>query len=622
MMHGRSLGYVLLTLLVVMGLTVPVTAMSTVDGVQATDGNTEPVAAAAAQENTTENDSDVNVTVGQQLSTVLSVSSDEIQSDFENTAFEVSIEGREEEAKAEAIAERAEELRDGAEDIREDYDDATEAYEDGEISKSEFAQRLATLNARGKNLVNSYDQLRERANNVSALELRAAGVNQSALRAAVENLSSVNGTGSAALLSQFTGEAEGKIELETANGLSIEIKSDDGEQSREYERPQDADRNITVNQSAALETARAALSTPENGTWALTKAKVKQDEGVYEFEFELRGGSDDTGEAEVQVDGSSGEVFALEEEIEPRDEDDVEDSEEDDSEDGEEDDADAEDENDEELAMIVSDGTPSPNATVTVTVFSNGEAAANVTVFLNGDAVGTTDSAGMVTVTLPKSGEAKLEAEKGEAEGELEFEFEDEEDGEDEEDEVFRNLNVTVSLAEETVSVSVSYNGSGVDNATVYANGQAVGTTSPDGTTSFTFDTNATDELEVEVVKGAFEAELEYEVQNGSLTLIEEAHEGDGDKVESDEAESEDERDDEETDEESDDAESEDESEDEETDEESDDGESGEESGEESDDGETEDESADEETDEESDDAETDEESGDESDDEETDDDS
>jgi hypothetical protein len=563
-MKAKSLGYLLFTLFLAVGLTVPAAAVSTPNSVSATDGNA--AVAATAQENATQNNSSVNVTVGQQLSTVIDVSSDEVQTDFENTAFEVSVEGANEEEQAEAIADRAEELRERAEDIREDYEEATEAYEEDEISKSEYAQRLATLNARATNLLNSYEQLRQRAQSVSALELRAAGMNQSALRASVENLSSVSGTGAAALLKQFTGQSEGEIELETADGLSIEIQSEDGEQSREIERPRDDDRNITVSQADALDTARAALSTPENGSWTLTEAKIKQDEGAYEFAFVLRGADNQTGEAEVSVDGSSGEVFSLEEEIERRDAEDEEDDEE--REDEGEDREDDEDEEDGELAMVVSEGTPSPNATVTITVLSNGAPAENVTVFLNEQAVGTTGSDGTVTVTLPESGEAELTAQKGDAEGELEFEFEEE----DEESEVFRQLNVDASLTDDTVSVTVSYNGSGVANATVYANGQAVGTTSSDGTVTFMIDANSTEELELEVVKGAFEAELEFTVQNGSLTLTEEAHEGDGDKAEDEEEEhEEDEEDEEEGEEEGDEDNEEGEEEEEETDEEDED---------------------------------------------------
>ena len=511
-MKRTSFRYVLLAAVVVVGLTVPAAALAAGTG-QVAPG-VESGAAVAPQ--ATQNDSTVNVTVGQQLSTVLSVSSDEVQTDFENTAFELSVERPGVEERAEAIADRAEELRERAGDIRETYAEATEEYEDGDISKSAYAQRLATLNARATNLQGSYDALQQRASNVSALELRAAGVNESALRAAVENLSSVSGSGAKALLAQFTGEARGEVELETAAGLEIEVEGEDGERSREFERPRDDDRNFTVAQADALTTARDALSTPDDGRWVLTKTKVKEYEGAYEFEFALRNASQ-TGEAEVRVDASTGEVYRLEEEIEAPDEDD---------EDGE--DRDDERDDDRELALVVAEGAPAPNATVTLQVLDGGDPVEDAALFLNDEQVGTTDANGTVTVSLPESGEAKLAVESGDAEAELEFEFEDEAD----DDEVFRNLHVDASLDDGTVTVSVGYDGSPVRNASVYANGQAVGTTDADGTVTFAIDANATEDLEVEVVKGEFEAELEYDIENGSLALTEDAREGDGDKVE------------------------------------------------------------------------------------------
>ena len=518
MRNRTAISSVLLAVVVVIGMTAPAVALSTHTNHSSDSDPSGTATAMAAQDSATQNDSSVNVTVGQQLSTVIDASSDEVQTDFENTAFEISVENATAEEQAEVIADRADELRDRSEAIHADYEEATEAYTEGKISKSEYAQRLATLNARATNLRDSYEQLQQRAANVSALELRVAGVNQTALTAAVENLSRVNGSGAAALLRQFTGESQGKIELVAENGLSIEVASEDGEQSREFERPRDDNNNITVTQSEALETARAVLSTPANGSWVLTESKVTQ-EGAYEFAFALQNTSNLTGEAEVSVDGSTGEVFALTEESEARE--DTEADEEDDDREGK----------DRELAIVITEGTPAPNATVTLQVLADGESAENVIVYLNDRVAGTTGANGTVTVTLPPSGEAELTAQRGSVEGELEFEFEED----DEDDEVFRKLNVDATLDGDTVTVAVSYNGSGVENASVYASDQPVETTNSDGTVTFTIDTNETEELELEVVKGAFEAELAYVVQDNSLTLTEEAHEGDGDKVEQEE---------------------------------------------------------------------------------------
>lgn len=495
----EALVYPLVAALVVVGTLVPAAAVAAISGertaVQAGNGN-------------------VNVTTGPQLATVLSVTSDDVQTEVEATGFEFSFErARDDERRAEAVAERAEQLRERAERIREDYETATEAYREGDLTREEYARRLATLNARAENLLASYERLQQRAANVSALELRAAGLNRTALRRAMSDLDSVTGVGASALLQRFTGQSEGELELETNGGLSIEAESEDGERSREIERPRDDDPNVTVNQSTALDAARDALTTPEEGRWVLASAGIDREEGTYAFEFRLRA-NNSTGEAEVEVDGSSGEVFSLEEEIQP-----VESEEED----GEE--AEAEDDVDEdadELAVLLAEGTPDANETVTVRVLSDGAPVPNATVSVNDEPVGTTGADGTLTVTLPERSDVEITAERGEAEGELAFEL----GGEDEDREVFRKLNVSASLDDGTATVRVTFDGSGVANATVAANGEQVGTTGDDGTVTFDL-ANDTEDLEIEVVKGEFEAEVEFQVQDGSLVKVGEEREAD-----------------------------------------------------------------------------------------------
>ncbi|MFB6269289.1 MAG: hypothetical protein ABEH83_05055 [Halobacterium sp.] len=556
MTRTRTIAAVLVAAVLLVGTAAPAAAgaLGTQDGTQAASGTVDY--ASVQENNTTQNDS-VDVAVGQQLSTVVSVTSDEVETEFENTAFEVSFERANESERAEAVAERVEELRDRASDIREDYQAATEAYEAGELTKSEYAQRLATLNARADSVLNSLSAVRDRAANVSALELRAAGVTTSGLSNVTENLSAVAGAGPNAILQRFLGTSQGEVELETRGGLSIEAESEDGERSRELQRPQDDDDSITVNQSVALDAARSALSTPENGSWSLRSASVHDEDGYYKFEFALTG-ANSTGEAEVRVDGSSGDVFRLEEEIEAPERDEDDEEREEDEREGE---REGERESD-ELALVVASGTPAANETITVRALSNGEPAANVTVMLNENAVGTTGADGTVSVTLPASGEAKLTATRGESEGELEFE------SGDEDEEVYRALAVDASVSDNTTTVSVSYDGSAVEGASVYANGERVGQTGSDGTVSFA--TPSGDEVELEVVKGEFEAELSYTLQNGEYVQTEGPHQGDGDKAEDEreEDEREDSEDGESEDGESEDSESEDsetESEDEET---------------------------------------------------------
>lgn len=539
----RQIASILTALLLVFaGAAVPASAAGM-------DGAATKTGADAARTAAGTNNSTVNVTVGQQLSTVLAVTSDDVQSEVDETGFEMALERGDETSRAEAIAERAETLRERSQQIHEDYREATRAYEAGELSTSEYARRLAALNARASNVVSSYERLRQRATTVSKLDLRAAGYNRSAVSKDLASLDAVTGAGTAALLRRYTGESEGEIELETDGGLSVSVRSEDGERSREIERPRDADPALTASQSAALDAARATLTTPETGSWVLTAASVDTEAGAYRFAFALSGASA-SGEAEVSVDGSSGEVYSIEEEIERSEDGESEDGESEEAETGEAESD--EDESGDELALVVTEGTLAPGETVTVKALANGQPAASVPITFDDERVGTTGSDGTLTLTLPRSGEVELTARSGDAEGELSATL-----GEDESD-VFRNMSTSATLDGDTATVTVSYDGAPVENAVVYANGERVGTTDADGTVTFPADSSGA--VALEVVKGEFEAELGYDVQNGQMTLVESPHadddsdSGDDSDAEESETESETDTDEEETETDSEDA--------------------------------------------------------------------
>lgn len=378
------------------------------------------------------NNSSVNVTAGQQLSTVLSVTSDEVQSDVQNAAFEVSFESASEDRRARVGRDRAEELRHRSNDIRREYENVTAAYEAGEISRSQYAQRLATLNARAANVQQSYRTLQDRIDNVSESELSEVGLNRSVLNESMNNLSAVSGTGPQALLNRFTGQSTGEVELRTANGLSIEVEGEDGEQSREIRRARDSNNEISISRDAALETAQSALSS-QNGSWALEEASVHPASGYYKFEYVLTN-SVSSGETEIRVDGSTGDIFRIEEEIEAEDDDDDEDEREREGEGRDDDRRDDDDDRNRSLTIEVVNGTVGPNEDVTIQVSIDGTAAEGVPVTLNGDSIGRTSADGTLQVTLPNE-EAEFRAERGDAEDELEFEFENETEHEEDEHE-------------------------------------------------------------------------------------------------------------------------------------------------------------------------------------------
>ncbi|MFC4247457.1 PepSY domain-containing protein [Natribaculum luteum] len=469
----------------------------------------------------------VDVTAGAQLSTVVTATSDEVRTEFENTAFDERIERGNESDRAAAIADRAAVLENRSATLRAEYEAATEAYRNGELDRSAYAQRLASLSARAQGVVESYDRLEERAAEVDDFELAAAGVNETALADGKASVTRLTGAGSEALLRHFTGEERGEVELEFDDGVSIEVESEDGERSREFERPRDGNGTLVISQSDALAIAEDTLSAA-NGTWILDESET--DDGLYEFEFVLTGS--EVGDAEVSVDGETGTVVALEEEIAARDEDE-------DDEDGEEDNEDDEideDDDDKRLAILVDEGTPNPGEQVTLVVLADGQPAAGATVAVNGQSVGETNDDGTITVTLP-SEEADIEAEYADADAELEFEFDDER-----EDDSRFQADATVENG--TATVSVTFDGEPVSGATV-ATDDWSGTTDDDGVVSFPFElSDDEDELEVDVVSGELETELELE--------------SDGDVVEDgdeDDAEDEDGEEDSEGDEEDDDSE-------------------------------------------------------------------
>lgn len=94
------------------------------------------------------------------------------------------------------------------------------------------------------------------------------------------------------------------------------------------------------------------------------------------------------------------------------------------------------------------------------------------------------------------------------------------------------NLDVDAAYENGTVDLSVTDNGTGLANVSVETAEAVVGETDADG--SLTFETNATDELELALTGDGWSAEYEYAIENGSLVLeesdVEFEDENDGDR--------------------------------------------------------------------------------------------
>ncbi len=454
---------------------------------------------------------------GQQLATVIAVTDNEVSEEVASAAVESALTDATEAEQAAILADRAADLRDRAIAINDARASATEAYRTGDLSRDAYAQRLAVLSARATTVDTAFQQVNTRANEISPLELQAAGFNRSANQAAQEQLDRMTGSGTVALLAQFTGQSSGEYTLESNGGITIETESEDGERSREFERPQPGDGRFTVDGSEALSTARETLTDEYDGEWTL-RSLDRDDDGYYEFAFRLTGGTV-TGEAEVSVDGATGEVFELEEEIErpgaAADGDDRKET--------------------ETLSLSIVEGSPEAGATIVLSVTANGSPVADATVAVDDGTTTTTDADGQATIALPNAEEAEIEVTAGEQEGELELSLQEESEDERDAEAIRQNLNVESSTANGTITLQVTYQDTGVENVTAYVDDEPVGTTDANGELSFTPATTEDDDVEVTLIKGEFETEIEFEPNTEGLTA-EEQDRDDEDEEEANEA--------------------------------------------------------------------------------------
>lgn len=101
-------------------------------------------------------------------------------------------------------------------------------------------------------------------------------------------------------------EEEDENETEEEETEEVETESEDDSDIDGT----DNSTELNVSEQEAERTARAALS---DNNWTLEETSVDEEDGYYKFKFVVSG---EDAEAEVRVDGSSGEVFRLGEELE------------------------------------------------------------------------------------------------------------------------------------------------------------------------------------------------------------------------------------------------------------------------------------------------------------------
>ncbi|PSQ19109.1 hypothetical protein BRD00_02355 [Halobacteriales archaeon QS_8_69_26] len=240
------------------------------------------------------------------------MTSENVQSEYRRTALDHRLDSGN---RTEVVASRGDELLVRAREVDEEYRTAVERYRRGAITAAEFARRLAVLGWRADRLSNETARLLERADGIPRDELRAAGLNVTALSVAVDRVRRIRGAGTRALVGPFTGTG-GNVSVGVDGGVSVAVEREDGGRARELERSPDGDDALRVERSTALSAAREALSDAD-GRWVVVTHATDARAGVYVFAFRLESNAS-AGTAVASVDGSSGEVVAVEEVTAPR----------------------------------------------------------------------------------------------------------------------------------------------------------------------------------------------------------------------------------------------------------------------------------------------------------------
>ena len=489
----RSVLVIALALTVALGMTAAPAAAAGDTGTSTVD-DAEMEGQAMATSQAQQSTSSVSVGVGAQLSVAVTSTTDEVRTAADAAGFERQVEQSGAAEQANVVADRADELDTQAAEVRAEYEAATEAFVNGSVSASAYAQQLASLTSKATTTEVAVEQLVRTAASVQTPERQALGITDEDLAELTNQLDPLLGETPRNILSQYTGEIEGEIEMSADGGVEISTNAD-GNMSRQFAQPRDDDDDgsYELSQAEALDNATDVL-TDLKGQWVLTS--ITSADGAYEFEFVYQGPGE--GEASVSVDGGTGVVFELEESFELEDE-------------GDEDDDDEEDEDGAiDVAVTVDNGT----ATIAASLTDSPLEGANVSV--DGEFVGTTDANGTIDYEVPTDAEdIEIKVEDNGSETEIEYDL-GEGDDDDDRNGTLEHLTVLVvdgvPASGANVTLQVTGNGEPVANATVEIEEVAVGTTGTDGTLEVTLPEE--ESINIEATFGDAEGELEFEFED------------------------------------------------------------------------------------------------------------
>jgi len=168
----------------------PLVSAQEVSGVETDDGERE----------------ETGISLGHKMSGVIAVSMTDFEGELERMEFEQEMaEADNESSQAGVVGDEVRESQEELAEIKEERSKVLEEFKAGEISQSEFATRMAVLEAEQENVVEKVDRAGSEADELPAEALESEGVDMGKVVELRENASEMSGPEVAALATSLGG---------------------------------------------------------------------------------------------------------------------------------------------------------------------------------------------------------------------------------------------------------------------------------------------------------------------------------------------------------------------------------------------------------------------------------
>lgn len=259
-----------------------------------------PVTASDVNQKSDVNQTDtINVSTGEQLSTVIQMTTDDIGSQIDEVAFDRKFGNSENES--EVVNNRIGELKESTEKINKEYRELVQKRNNGNISNEDFGRRVAIMSNEIDNNKEKFKSLRNKTVDDSSNKT------DNRMKGLEEALENADSEAKNVIQSVYTGRSKYMRIGGKGFGLSVVAEASNGRFTEAYDGEEDGNENVKITVEEAIKIVKNESDVDMNVT------ETEIDDGVIEVELE---GNDS--EVEAVVDGSSGKIISYRSEMSGR----------------------------------------------------------------------------------------------------------------------------------------------------------------------------------------------------------------------------------------------------------------------------------------------------------------